>query len=130
MTHVRIVDQINLMLVDGPGVLASVAEALQKAGVNIEGSSAIKVGGVGVRLVVDNVEAAKAAIGSMGTMTTQKTIAVKFEENKPGMIAKAARALADAGISIENFYHAASGSLFVIVDDAMTEKAAEALKAI
>jgi hypothetical protein len=130
MTQVRIADQINLMLVDGPGVLASVAEALQNANVNIEGSSAIKVGGVGVRLVVDNVEAAKAAIGSMGTMTLQKTVVVKFEENKPGMIAKAARALGDAGISIENFYHAASGSLFIIVSDADTEKAAETLKAI
>lgn len=130
MSQVRVADQINLMLVDGPGVLAGVAEALQKAGVNIEGSSAIKVGGTGVRLVVDNVEAAKAAIGSMGTMTMQKTIVVKFDDNKPGMIAMVARKLGDAGISIENFYHAASGSLFLIVGDVNTDKAVEALKSI
>ena len=129
--HVR--DQLSIMLTDVPGELARIAEAMQKADVNIEGSSAIKMGGTGVRFVVDKVDAAKAAVAALGLQAdSQKVVVVSITDDKPGMIAQVARMLSDQGINIDNFYHASTGRngaamMYILVGDEMANKAVEAL---
>src|SRR5438128_2627280 len=93
--------QLTVKLQNRPGALASVAEALAKAKVNIKAFSAWAEDGDGyARFIVDKVLRAKKALSQNG-LSFEETEVLKFAlADKPGTLAREARKLADAGNNI------------------------------
>ncbi len=120
-TNVREANQISVILQDVPGELARAVEALAKAGINIEGLCQTTGGNmVMVRFIVDKVEEAQEALETeKKTVLFQRVIALRFEKDEPGILAKIARAFGDAKINIVDIYASSSrgdaATIFVAV---------------
>ena len=94
-------------MADRPGELARVAEALGKAGVNIESIAGFGTGGGSgeARLLVADTGAARRALEGAGCMVTgEREMAFVDLDDKPGSLATAARKLADKGVNIDAVY--------------------------
>jgi len=132
------VPQLNVVLEQVPGSLAKVAEALQRADVNIDGLCNIEGSDdtVPLKLLVDKPEVAKKTIEALGSpVTIEQCIAIQLLEDMPGFIALIARTLGDAKINITSIYQTSSGrgsvaEVYITVDPSNTEKALELLKAL
>ncbi len=100
-----------------PGALAQVAEALGSAGVNIDGLQGVPCGGEGiVHLVANDPDGAAKALNGAGIKhTTREVLLVKLED-KPGALARFARAMANAGVNIDATYVTMSGQVVMGVD--------------
>ncbi|MFT4745760.1 MAG: hypothetical protein ACI9AD_001616 [Nitriliruptoraceae bacterium] len=111
---------------DQPGVLARLGEAAADAGVNIEALSAFTGGGKGVvHVLVDNHEKALTAFNEAGfDVRAARRVCVAPLDIEPGSMGRAARALADAGINVEQAYIAANNQFVVVTDDVDGAKAA------
>ncbi len=135
---VKQVPQLNVVLEQVPGTLAKVAEALQKADVNIDGLCNVEGGDdtVPLKLLVDKPEVAKKAIEALGLpVTMEQCIAIQLLEDMPGFIARIARALGDAKINIVSIYQTSAGrgsvaEVYITVDAAYLEKAMQLLRAL
>jgi hypothetical protein len=105
------VTQLILNLQSKPGVLANVAHALSKAGLNIEGLCATETAGRGtIRLLVSDVAKAEAALrAAKFRCGREEAISVSLE-NRPGALAEAAQKLAQAKVNIKCVYAATSGA--------------------
>ena len=118
---VREANQVSVILQDVPGELARACEALAGASVNIEGLCQTTGGNmVMVRFIVDNIEAAQEALESeRKTVLFQRVIAMRFEKDEPGILAKIARAFGNANINIVDIYASSSkgdkATIFVAV---------------
>lgn len=104
---------------DQPGVLARLGEAAGEAGVNIEALSAFTGGGKGiVHVLVDDPETALSAFAEAGfDVRAARRVCVAPMDDQPGALGRAARALADADINVEQAYIAADNQLVVVTDD-------------
>ena len=111
LAEVKEANQVSVILNDVPGELAKACEALAKADVNIEGLCQTTGGNmVMVRFIVDKIEEAQEALESeRKTVLFQRVIAMRFDEDKPGVLANVARAFGSTGINIVDIYHASSG---------------------
>jgi hypothetical protein len=111
LAEVREANQVSVILNDVPGELARASEALAKFDVNIEGLCQTTGGNmVLVRFIVDKVDEAQEAFESLKkTVLFQRVIAMRFNEDMPGIMGKVTRAFGDAGINIVDIYHASSG---------------------
>jgi len=110
--------EFTLTLEDKPGTLADVAEALGKAGVNIDAMQGMATGGKGmVSLVTNNPDGAKKVFDAAGLMTTSREMLLVKLEDKPGALGKLARAMANAGVNITSGYIAMSGTVVLGVSD-------------
>ena len=99
--------ELRVMLEDKPGSVATVAEALGKAGVNIEAMAGMPTGsGKGdIRLVVADGAKAKSALEAAGQKVDRSREVLVVElADKPGELARTARALATAGINLDSVY--------------------------
>lgn len=84
-----------------PGVLARVASVLAQAGVNIKAFSAPEVTGKGkLRLLVADLEGARAALKEAKITFSEETALVLSLENKPGALNEVADLLTKARINI------------------------------
>jgi hypothetical protein len=96
---------MNVFIVDlkhMPGELANAAEAIARKGVNITAFAGITCGGNGeVGLLTDDDVEARRALADGGFHVRELDIVPVTIANSPGALAKTARKLADAGISIE-----------------------------
>ena len=112
---------------DEPGVLARLGEAAGEAGVNIEALSAFTGQGKGVvHILVDDHEKALEAFQEAGfDVRAARRVAVASIPDAPGELGKACRALADAGINVEQAYIASGSKLVIVCDD--VDKAKELL---
>lgn len=130
--------QITLTLGNTPGKLAEIAEVLAKADVSIDGISYTRNTGdtQTANFVVDKVSEAIQAVKSLGKEASSETIiSLQFSDDKPGIIATVAHTLGNAGINIDNIYHAASGRggsavLYISVQKEHFSKAMELLKSL
>ena len=128
----EIAKQLAVFLDNRPGTLARVCEAFSEAGINIHAlSTSDTVDHSVVRMVVDNTQSAIWLLEENGAMVVEDEVLLIDNNNKPGELAKLARALGKAGINIEYLYCATApksrkGLLVLRVDDAA--KALEALK--
>lgn len=106
---------LTLELEDRVGTVAAVAEALGKAGVNIEGFSVFTVGGKGVAhvLVADSGNARQALQSAGARVTGEQDVLVIPIEDKPGTLGKLTRKIADAGVNLSSVY-LATGTRVVI----------------
>ena len=99
--------ELQIALVDRPGALAALAEALGEAGVNLDSLSGggTAGGGGSARIIVTDAARARKAIEAAGlTVTTQREVLIVELDDKPGELAKLARKLADAHINLDAAY--------------------------
>lgn len=117
---------LTVMLVDKPGALADLGEALGNAGVNIIGVAGLTVGGKGeIHILVDDAEKARAALKAKGIETGKdREVLVIDVQPVPGELGRKARALAKAGVNIELTYLTEDRRLVLGVDNLEKAKAA------
>ena len=97
--------QFSVFLVNKPGVLASVTNALAKAKVNIIALTLMDSMEHGVlRIVCDNAGAARDELGRCHDRWTETDVLVLELSNEPGAFAGVAGKLADAHINISYAY--------------------------
>lgn len=101
--------QLTVAWQNRPGELANVCRALAEAGVNVEALATAEAGEYGaVRVLVDDVEAARAVFREAGVAHTTIDVLVVELPNRPGALAEVAGRLAEARINIEYFYASAA----------------------
>lgn len=110
---------LTVMLADRPGTFADAATALGAAGINIEGVCGLPFQGQGVVhvLVNDAGQARQALEGASIAVTSEREVLVVDCPDRPGEVAKLARALADAGINIDLLYLATRTRVVFGVED-------------
>ncbi|HVE17081.1 MAG TPA: ACT domain-containing protein [Chthoniobacterales bacterium] len=129
----KIVEQLALFLHNKPGTLAAVCDALAEARINIYGLSiADTVDHAVVRLVVSDTRRALHIFEAHGTLAIESEVLMIENENKPGMLSRIAKVLAEKKINIEYAYLASQpsakkGLLIMRVSD--PRKALKVLKA-
>ena len=96
---------MNIFIVDlrhQPGELAKVTEALAQKGIDITAFSGVTCGGSGtVALITSDDTVTRSTLQDAGYRPRELEVVTTTVENTPGSLAKVARKLADAGISIE-----------------------------
>ncbi len=97
--------QLSVFLENKKGRLSEITQILADAGIDIRASSIADTSDFGIfRLIVCDVDRAEALLREAGmTVSSSDVIGVGIED-RPGGLARAARLLADAGISVEYFY--------------------------
>lgn len=113
-TSVQQVNEFCVVLGNQPGALAKLAGALAAADINIEGLASLSDGPAPtMRLCfVSNKEAeTKQALASIGMEYTEKTILALHNPDKPGVIAKVAAMMGEAGVNIDNIYFSTPGEM-------------------
>jgi len=106
---ISIQTQLAIFLDNRPGTLARTCQALAKAKVNILALSiSDTVDHAVVRLVVDDAKQAVKVLEGMHATVQERDVIFMDVPNKPGMLAKIAEQLAEAGINIEYAYCTAS----------------------
>lgn len=107
----KIVQQLALFLHNRPGTLAAVCDALAEAKINIYGMSVAEtVDHSIVRMVVSDPRKALHIFESHGAMALESDVLMIENENRPGMLSRIAKALADKNINIEYAYLASMPS--------------------
>lgn len=117
---------LTVMLEDRPGSLAALGETLGEAGINIEGFCGFPSGGTAIiHILVSEGMPARRALESADIMVSDEREVLLFEaEDRPGMLGKVARRLADAGVNLDLIYKASQTGLVIGVDDLDQARAA------
>ncbi|MGB2938957.1 MAG: ACT domain-containing protein [Candidatus Dormiibacterota bacterium] len=118
---------LQIDIEDRAGVVADVAEALAKAGINVIGGCGVATGGSGViHVLVEDADTARAALDAAGVTVggTSEAVVVGPLQDQPGELARVTRAAADAGISLTYMYVATDTRLVLGADDVDALKAA------
>jgi hypothetical protein len=88
-----------------PGALADIAGSIAEKGINIAGVAGATEGGSGTIALVTNDEAGtRSALEGAGARFREVALASASLEDKPGVLADAARRLADAGVNIDAIF--------------------------
>jgi hypothetical protein len=88
-----------------PGELARVASALARHGVNLRSLAGLAVDGhVMVRIIADDVEAARAALEGNNIRYEEGEVVSVLLENRAGEVADLAAKLADAAVNLLGIY--------------------------
>lgn len=110
---------VSIVLNDRPGALAEMGEALDRAGISIEGGGAWIVGGSGAAhfLFADGI-AAKTALEAAGlkVLEVRDVVVQRLKQAVPGQLGQLTRHMADAGINIEALYSDHDHQLVLVVD--------------
>lgn len=102
--------QLAISLVNQPGKLAIVCDALAKAEINIRALTVLETWGDNsiLRTVVSDAERALACLQEAGVSALESEVLMVKTENKPGALARLAEQLGRADINIEYAYLAAT----------------------
>ena len=117
---------LTVMLEDRPGMLASLGEALGKAGVNIEGLCGVPSEGKGaVHILVEDAAGARKAIeaAKMHVHEERDVLVLKMED-RPGELGRVCRKIAAAGVNINLTYLATNTRLVLGADNLDKARAA------
>lgn len=88
-----------------PGALADIADAIAQKGINIAGIAGATEASSGTIAIVTNDEAGtRTALEGAGARFREVALASAALEDKPGVLADAARSLANAGVNIEAIF--------------------------
>ncbi len=119
---------LTIELEEKAGTVAAAAEALGKAGVNIEGFCGFVVGdkGVGHVLVADPGKARQALQSAGARVTGEQDVLVLDIEDKPGALGKLTRKIADAGVNLNAVYLATRTRVVIGARDLEKARAAAA----
>ena len=103
----QITKQLAIFLDNRPGMLASVADALAEAGINIYAiTTSDTVDHSVIRLVVSDYRKALHVFEEHGTLVVEDDVLLIDGSNQPGELARIAHTLADAKVNIEYCYSA------------------------
>jgi predicted amino acid-binding ACT domain protein len=92
-------------LTDRPGELGRVAAALARYNVNLKAVTGLAVGNhVLVRIIADDVEAARAALEGAGIRFTEGEVVQVLLENRAGELAAMTTKLAEAKVNLRAIY--------------------------
>ena len=100
-----IMREFTIQMEDRPGTLGKCCQALADRGVNILAlHSFSSQGKSAVRIIVDNLTAAKTVLDSEHYAYTEKEVALAKLTHRPGELARAASRLGEANININYAY--------------------------
>jgi len=104
----HIATQFSIYLINKPGVLAAVSEALAKAKVNILALAMMDSGEHGtLRIICEDSDKARTVLAQIHDRWTESEVLVLELDNHPGSFATIARKLADEHINILYAYASA-----------------------
>lgn len=117
---------LTLVVPDRPGTLAELAEAIGRAGINIEALSCDSVGGSAVlHLLVEDPRGVRKIMENEGfEVRAERDVLVVDTEDRPGALAGVARRIASTGVNID-FLYGVRGRVILGVED--FERAEQAL---
>lgn len=123
----NLMKDLAVTLEDRPGTLAKAAEAIAKAGINIEGAVAVPRGGKGeLHVMTKDPNATRRALESAGfKVETEQPVLVADVEDKPGAGAEIFRRIADASVNVTLFYLATNNRVVIAADN--IQKATDAV---
>lgn len=120
---------LSVRLDDRPGALATLGEALGRAGIGLEGGGVFVHDGQGWAhfLVADGAAAASAATAAgLDVLAVREVLVRRLAQDRPGQLGAIARALASAGVNIEVQYSDHANRLILVVDKMDAAEAATA----
>ncbi len=125
--------QFTITVDDKPGALASVADILAKAKVNIQAISAERLPTEKkaiLRIVVDNDDETRKALAKEKLNFKDEEIVILRLEDRPGALAQMAKKIAEAGLNFETLYifRREEGATEVALKVDMMEKVKDILK--
>jgi len=111
--------QLSVMVENKRGALAELCSELAKLAINILALSVPEQAGVApIRLVVNNVDAAKKVLDRLGAKYAEEDVIAARVSDRPGALGKLTRKLADHNIDIKYAYGSilkGSGAAVVIL---------------
>lgn len=100
---------------DRPGAFSAIADALGRAGVNIDGAAMIE--GI-AHVLVEDAGRARGALEAGGlTIGSVQEVVVAHPADRPGALAQVTGALAGAGVSVRFLYLATGTRVVIGADD-------------
>lgn len=111
---------LTVVLQNRPGTLADAAQALGRAGVNIEGACGFPAGGEGIlHVLVDDAASARRAIEDAGleVRDDREVVVLNRLPDEPGSLGDALRRIADAGVNVDLLYNGQDGSVVLSGDN-------------
>lgn len=117
---------LTILLDHRPGALATMGEALGRAGISIEGGGVFAVDGRGVaHFLFRDGAAARAALVAAGidVLAVREVLVQRLDQAVPGQLGTIARRMADAGVNIEVMYSDHDRQLILVVDDVAAGRA-------
>ena len=117
---------LTVVVPDRPGTLADLADAIGRAGINIEAFSGYSCEGSGViHLLVEDARLVRKIMENAGLeVREERDVLVVDTEDRPGALAGVARRIAASGVNLD-FLYGVRGRLILGADD--FEKAEQAL---
>ena len=124
--------QLAVFLANRPGALARVCDALAKAEININAlATSDTVDHTVVRMLVSDPTKALMLLGEAGALALETEVLMIETANQPGVLAKIAERLAEAGVNIEYVYLAGGRDAekgLIVLRPSDIEKAERALR--
>jgi hypothetical protein len=111
---------LTIALTDRPGALATMGDALGRAGVSVEGGGAWVVNGQGAaHFLFEDGVAARSALEGAGikVLAVRDVLVQKLNQSEPGQLGKLTRRMAEAGVNIEALYSDHNHQMILVVDD-------------
>ena len=111
---------LTIRLENRPGALAEMGEALESAGVSIEGGGGFIFDGRGIaHFLFDDTVVARKALEEKGieVLEDREVLVQRLNQNQPGQLGKISRMMAEAGVNIEVIYSDHQNQLILVVDD-------------
>ncbi len=104
---------LTVVLMNRPGTLADAAEALGRAGINIEGVCGFPSGSEGImHILVEDASGARDALAAAGLeVRDEREVVVASVEDRPGTGGELLRRVADAGANVDLLYLTMDGRL-------------------
>ncbi len=104
---------LTVVLVNRPGTLADAAEALGRAGINIDGVCGFPSGNEGImHVLVEDAAGARDALTAAGLeVREERDVVVASVEDRPGTGGELLRRVADAGANVDLLYLTMDGRL-------------------
>lgn len=117
---------LTVILEDRPGTLAALGEALEKAGINIEGACGVPSEGKAViHILVEDAAGARRALQQAGLQVRAERDAIVMDiADRPGALGQIARKLANAGVNVDVVYLATRTRVALGVSDMAKARAA------
>lgn len=116
---------LTVVVPDRPGTLAHIAEAIGKAGINIEAFSGDNLEGTAVlHLLVEDARSVRKIMEDAGLeVREERDVLVIDTEDRPGALAGVAHRIAGTGVNIDFLYGVRGRLIFGVEDFEKVEKA-------
>ncbi len=118
---------LTIEMDDKPGTVAAAAEALGRAGINIEGLAGMATSGGKAmgHILVEDVQKTRKALEGTGTRVMEERPVLVLElEDRPGSLGKLTRKIADAGVNLNLVYLATRTRVVIGAQDLEKARAA------